>query len=171
MAPDDPWPRFRPRALLRRLAEHDVDFVVIGGFAAIAHGGARLTNDLDISCATTADNLDRLGAALVDLGARLRGVPEDVPFVPDARTWRNIRVLTLETSEGFIDVLAEPAGAPAYDTLRERAERVELDGVEVRVAGLGDLQAMKRAAGRPKDLLDLEELDVIARLRERDASP
>jgi len=161
------WPEFRPRALLERLTARGVDFVVVGGFAAIAHGSARVTRDLDICFATDSPNLEAHGEVLVDLGARLRGVTDDVPFRPDAATLRHIRVLTLETIDGPLDVLVEPDGAPAYPALRVRAERLDIGGMLVAVASLADMISMKRAAGRPQDLLDLEELEAIARLRER----
>jgi predicted nucleotidyltransferase len=141
-----------------------IDFVVIGGFAAIAHGSVQVTRDLDICHSAEPANLESLGRGLVELGARLRGVAEDVPFVPDAATLRRTRVLTLETEEGPLDILTDPAGAPGYHALRERALEVPVAGVVVRVASLEDLLAMKRACGRPKDLLAVEELEAIARL-------
>lgn len=159
------WPEFSPTRLLERLSAHEVDFVVVGGLAGVAHGSARMTNDLDICYSRDRANLDALGAALVELGARLRGIPDEVPFVPDGATLRRTSILTLETSEGALDLLVEPKGAPAYATLRRRAARVELAGADVLVASLEDLLAMKRAAGRPKDLLDVEELEAIGRLR------
>ena len=158
---------FKPTRLLERLTSAGVDFVVIGGFAGIAHGSARMTYDLDILFAPDTGNLDALGGLLVDLGAKLRGIEEDVPFVPDSRTLKQVRVLTLDTPHGPLDVLVEPSGAPRYETVRRRAERVPLEGVTVLVASLDDLIAMKRAAGRPKDLLDIEELEAIRRLRRR----
>lgn len=161
------WPRFSPSRLLQRLAARGVDFVVVGGYAAIAHGSAQLTNDLDICFASDQENLDALARALEDLKARLRGIDEDVPFVPDVATLRGIQLLTLDTDEGPIDLLATPDGAPSYETLRRRAERVEVSGVQTLVASLQDLKTMKQAAGRPKDLLMLEELEAIERLRAR----
>lgn len=141
-----------------------IDFVVIGGFAAIAHGSVQVTRDLDICYSTDAPNLEALGRGLVELGARLRGVAEDVPFVPEGATLRRTRVLTLETAEGPLDILADPAGTPGYEILSQRAIEVPVAGVIVRVASLEDLLAMKRASGRPKDLLAVEELEAIARL-------
>jgi hypothetical protein len=162
------FPDFSPRALLRALVEGGVDFVVIGGIAAVARGSAAFTQDLDVSYAPDQENLDRLGQVLVDLGARLRGVTDDVPFIPDGRTLRRARVLTLETPIGIIDLLAQPDGAPEYRRLRERATTEVIAGVEVHVASLDDLIAMKKAAGRPKDLVAVEELEAIQRLsRER----
>jgi hypothetical protein len=134
--------------------------------ALVAHGSARFTKDLDICYATDQTNLDLLGTALVSLGATLRGVTEDVPFVPDGQTLRRTGILTLDSPEGPIDLLFQPAGAPPYEELRQRAVRMEIGGVGVPVCSLDDLAAMKRAAGRLRDLADLEEIEVIRRLTE-----
>jgi hypothetical protein len=159
------WPEFRLGALLRALAESGVDFVVIGGIAAVAHGSPQITQDLDICYAGDEDNLERLGRVLVGLGATLRGVTDDVPFVPDGRTLRHTRVLTLDTSEGPLDMLAEPDGSGGYERLRANAITATVGGVDVRIAGLDDLIAMKKAAGRPKDQIYVEELEAIRRLQ------
>ena len=95
-----------PTKLLVQLADADVDFVVIGAIAVVAHGHIRTTRDLDITYATGRDNLDALGAALVALDARLRGVTDVVPFVPDGRTLHGAELLTLETTAGSLDLLA-----------------------------------------------------------------
>jgi len=153
-------------AILRRLVERGVDFVVIGGIAAVLHGSPRATFDLDVSFAPDEGNLAALGEILVGLDARPAGVDEALPFTPDAATLRRIEVLTLDTSLGRLDVLARPAGAAVYEALRRRAERFDLGGFSVLVASIDDLVAMKRAAGRAKDLADVEELETIRRLRD-----
>jgi predicted nucleotidyltransferase len=153
--------------ILRRLVERGVDFVVIGGIAAVLHGSARNTFDLDICFATDDANLSALGDVLVEVGARLRGVDEDVPFIPDSRTLRQVELLTLVTSLGELDVLTRPPGAPTYQDLRRHADRYDLGGFNVSVASIDDLIAMKQAAGRAKDLLDIEELEEIKRIRLR----
>lgn len=155
--------------ILRRLVERGVDFVVIGGIAAVLHGSARNTFDLDICFAPDDVNLAALGDVLTELSARLKGV-DDVPFVPDARTLRQVELLTLVTTLGELDVLRRPSGAPAYQELRRNAERYDLGGFNVSVASVDDLIAMKQAAGRAKDLLDIEELEAIKRLRRRPVS-
>lgn len=163
------FPELKLQALLGRLGRAEVDFVVVGGVAVVFQGYGRATKDLDITYATGDDNLRRLGEVLVALRARLRGVPEDVPFVPDGRTLARTRLLTLDTDDGSLDLLADPPGAPPYATLRERADRVDLDGLVVAVAALDDLLAMKRAAGRPQDLVDIDALEVARRIRAEDA--
>jgi predicted nucleotidyltransferase len=157
--------RFQATALLQRLTEAGVDFVVIGGVAVFFQGYARFTKDLDIVYATNAANLERLGDVLVALGARLRGIDEDVPFVPDARTLKRTTILTLDTSLGSIDLLVDPDGADRYEPMRERADVVELDGVEFRIVSLDDLLSMKRAAGRPQDIADVDALLTVRRVQ------
>lgn len=153
--------------ILRRLVQRGVDFVVVGGIAGVLHGSARNTFDLDICFATDEANLAALGDVLTALGARLKGVGEEAPFVPDARTLRGVELLTLVTSLGELDVMTRAPGAPAYRDLRRNADRYDLGGFNVSVASIDDLIAMKHAAGRAKDLLDIEELEAIKRLRHR----
>jgi predicted nucleotidyltransferase len=151
--------------LLRELTSRGVDFVVIGGIAAVLHGSPRVTQDLDICFATDAGNLTALRQALVALDARLAGVNEEVPFVPDADALRRMMVLTLETIKGRLDLLAAPVGFPGFEALRHDAERLEIDGFFVLVASIDHLIAMKRASSRPKDRADLVELEAIRERR------
>jgi predicted nucleotidyltransferase len=153
--------------LLRRLTDAGVDFLVLGGVAVIIRGYARFTKDLDITYATNAANLERLGEALVELGARLRGIEEDVPFIPDARTLKRTAILPLDTPDGGLDLLVDPDGAARYEEMRDRADVVDLDGVEIRVVSLEDLLSMKRAAGRPQDIADIDALLTVNRVKRR----
>ena len=156
------WRDFRPGDLLAVLVAHGVDFVVVGGMAAVFHGSSRITQDLDITYSTEPANLQVLGGALIGVDAKLFTVEEDLPFVPDARTLSQTEILTLATRLGKLDLLRAPAGAPSYSDLRSRAELVTLGEYAIRVAQTADLIAMKRAAGRAKDLADIEELEAIA---------
>lgn len=150
--------------LLESLTARGVDFVVVGGIAAVLLGSARVTRDLDICYATDAGNLEALGEVLLKLDARLRGVDEPVPFVPDGRTLRRVELLTLNTDAGPLDLISRPPGAPRYETLRRNAQRLDVGGFGVLVASIDDMLAMKRTAGRPQDLADIEELEAIRRL-------
>jgi len=158
---------FQLERLLKHLTSRGVDFVVVGGIAATLLGSAHETFDLDICPATDAENLEQLGSALLELNARLRGIEESVPFVPDSGALRKMEIITLDTSAGPLDVLMHPDGAPPYAQLRRRAERKDLGDFQVLVAGLDDLIAMKSSAGRPKDSIVVEELEAIKRLRRR----
>jgi hypothetical protein len=153
--------------LLGCLTRRGVEYVVVGGIAAVLWGSPRNTFDLDVSPATDRGNLEALARALVELEARLRGIEEDVPFSPDARTLAQVEILTLDTTAGPLDLLMRPDGAPAYERLRKRAARVDVGALSVLVAAIEDLIAMKRAAGRPKDELDVEELEAIQRINRR----
>jgi hypothetical protein len=157
-------PELDAKELLRRLTARGVDYVVIGGVAAVLWGSPRNTFDLDISFALDEGNLEALGSVLVELGASLKGVDEDVPFVADARTLRRVGLLTLNTTKGDLDLLAHPPGGPGYDALRKRAARVDLGDFHILVASIEDLIGMKQTAGRAKDLADIEELEAIRRL-------
>jgi hypothetical protein len=157
---------FEPRPLLRALAEHGVEYVVVGGLAGMAHGSSFPSFDLDVVYARSPENLERLAACLRELGARLRGAPPDVPFSLDEKTLQAGLDFTFTTSFGSLDLLGEPP----YQTLRERASAVQIDGVPTLVASLDDLIRMKEAAGRPKDLLMASEYRVLADELNRDAS-
>jgi hypothetical protein len=153
--------------ILGTLTAHGVDYVVIGGIAAALQGSSLNTFDVDVRPAQDAANLESLGNALSDLGARLRGVEESVPFVADARALTRVELLTLDTDAGPLDVLMRPDGCPPYEQLRRRAERKNLGSFAVLVASIDDLVEMKQAAGRPKDLLAVEELEALRDLRRR----
>ncbi len=160
-----PEPEFDPVPVLVRFADAEIDFVVIGGVAGGAHGSAFGTEDLDVAYSRAMTNLEKLAAALLDLGAKLRDTPPDVPFILDARTLGEGGNFTFDTALGKVDILAYPAGAPAYDTLRAAAEEITIEGRRVRVASLDHLIAMKEAAARPRDLTMAAEYRTIADLR------
>jgi hypothetical protein len=163
------WPDYHPAALVRALVYGGVDFVIVGGIAVVLQAMPRFTKDLDICYSPARENLDALGRVLVALKARLRGVSEEVPFVPDGRTLGRTQIVCLTTHAGDIDLLLDPDGAPGYDALRRRADLMEIAGHSVRVASIEDMLAMKRAAGRPQDLVDLESLEVAHERRRLDS--
>jgi len=158
------WPALDVERLLERLTTRGVDFVIVGGIAAVLLGSARITRDLDVCYATDEGNLEALGEVMLELDARLRGVDEVVPFVPDWRTLRRVELLTLNTDAGPLDLISRPPGAPGYEALRRNARRFDVGGFSVLVASIDDMLAMKRSAGRPQDLADIEELEAIRRL-------
>jgi predicted nucleotidyltransferase len=161
-------PELRLLPLLQRLTEGGVDYVVIGGVAVAMQGYGRATEDLDITYATDPANLEALGSVLIAAGARLRGIPEDVPFIPDARTLKHTQILTLDTVDGGLDLLVDPPGAPPYGTLRKRSDLIAYEGLQIRIVGLEDLLSMKRAAHRPQDLADVDALETARHILRRD---
>lgn len=155
-------PRFDPVHMLRRLQAHRVRFVLVGGLAAKAHGSPTLTVDIDICYARDRENLESLAAALGELGAKLRGAPPDLPFHPDRRTLERGDTFTFTTDHGDLDILGTPSGTAGFEDLSANAEEAVLgEDLVVPVASLDDLIRMKRAAGRPKDRVELEILGAI----------
>jgi hypothetical protein len=154
-------PPFDPLSGLRTLVEQGVRFVLIGGYAAALRGSPMMTGDVDLCYARDPENLERLAAALGELGARLRGAPADVPFRLDARAFEAGDHFTFATDVGPIDCLGTPAGTDGFADLDASATEESLDGVLVRVASLDDLIRMKRAASRPQDRIALEWLSAL----------
>ena len=154
-------PAFDPLRVLRSLNEAEVRYVVIGAFAGRLRGSPTVTRDLDICYARDRPNLEALAGVLRDLNARLRGVNEPVAFRLDARSLEAGDSFTLVTDAGDLDILATPQGTGGYDDLARTANETDLDGLLVLVASIDDLIRMKRAAGRPKDLIELEVLGAL----------
>lgn len=154
MAPGDPY------RILAELARHGVQYVVIGGIAAAIHGSPSNTFDLDVCYSREPQNLVRLTATLLELHAQLRVARESkpVPFRLDPRTLRAGDSFTFDTDAGPFDILGHPAGSAGYQDLAQTAVEIDLGGVIALVASLDSLIAMKRAAGRPKDRVELEIL-------------
>jgi hypothetical protein len=154
---------FDPVALLEALTRHGVQFVIIGGIAARLLGSPTVTRDLDVCPSRSRKNLEQLAECLRELGARLRGVDDDVPFLLDARTLATGNNFTFATEAGDLDVLALPSGVAGYEALAANASPVDIDGVTVLVVDIDDLIRMKTAAGRPKDRVEVE---ILAALRD-----
>jgi hypothetical protein len=160
---------FDPGPALQTLVRHGVDFVLIGGIAAIVLGSSYSTSDLDVAYARDRANLERLADALRELGATLRGAPPGLPFRLDADTLEAGLNFTFATQGGNLDIFGEPAGAPAYAELKRRSSVERIEGVEIRVASIDHLIAMKEAAGRTKDTLLASQLRTLSdTLRRRD---
>lgn len=147
--------------LLRALDDHGVEFVVIGGLAAIAHGARRMTLDLDIVPRPDAANYARLADAVAALGVEGETVV-DASFREldpcDAVDLARAGNVTLRTDAGRLDLLNAARDAPSYDELAASSIEATIVGIAVRVAGVDDLVAMKRALGRPRDLQDIADL-------------
>lgn len=153
-----------PRSVFQVLADHEVDCVVIGGVAVVAHGHTRNTRDVDFVAATDRANLERLARALEALDAELWGVDAHLLGIElDADTLASGGNFTLQTKAGGLDFFNEVPGGIPYEELRERSILVEVSGIPIRIAGLDDLIRLKAAAGRPRDLADIAALTDPAR--------
>lgn len=148
-------------AQLGLLANAGVDFIVIGGMAAAAHGSARSTLDLDVVYSRDLENVHRLVACLAPHEPYLRGAPPGLPFVFDEQTVMHGLNFTLTTDIGDFDLLGEVVGGGTYAELLPQTTEIEAFGVRCRYVTLDALLALKRAAGRPKDLEAIAELELI----------
>jgi hypothetical protein len=151
---------FDPLRLLKTLDRHGVRSVIIGGIAGRLWGSTTVTNDLDICYARDRANLQALATALRDLKVKLRGV-DRLPFIADAHSLELGDCFTFTTMTGNLDCVGTPRGSGGYEALARTATRMDVGGVNVLVASLEDLIQMKRAAGRPKDLIEVEVLSAV----------
>ena len=155
---------FDPVRMLAVLREAGVQFVLVGGMAAILHGDVGVTIDIDVVPEREPENLDRLAIALRTLDARIRaeGAPEGLPFDCSGEFLRNLApdsILNLTTQVGDLDLTFRPSGTGGYADLRRDAVEIEAgDGVRILVASLADVIRSKEAAGREKDRLALPRL-------------
>lgn len=147
--------------LLRRLSTANVEFVVVGGLAVNAWGVVRGTKDVDVVVAPDSANLKRVAEVAVGAGGHVQqgeallGGPPSI-----ASALASGEQVAIETDLGRLDVVQGLDGVPNYEELRSRAAEAEILGVTVAVCSLDDLKTMKRAAGRTRDLADLEDLEV-----------
>lgn len=153
-------------ALLKTLLDGEVEFIVIGGIAAMGHGSARFTKDVDVTYRRTPENLQKLVETLAPHHPYLRGAPPNMPFLWDAETLRRGLNFTLTTDVGDLDLLGEVAGGGTYDDLLPHSEIVPLFGLPCRCLDLTTLIATKYAAGRPKDFEAIAELQALLEERE-----
>jgi hypothetical protein len=148
-------------ALLHALVGSRVDFIIVGGAAATAHGSARLTNDLAIVYSRSRDNIDRLVAALGAFTPYPRGAPPGLPFRFDEATIRAGLNFTFTTTVGDLDVLGEITGGGGYEQLVSSSISLQLFGIDCLCLGLDRLIEVKRAAGRARDLEAIAELEAL----------
>jgi hypothetical protein len=142
---------------------HDagIEYILVGGTAAIVHGAARLTQDIDIVYRRSRENVAKLATALAPFHPYLRGAPEGLPFLWDAATlWHGLN-FTLKTDLGSVDLLGEIIGGGGYDQLLPHSSEIEAFGHRLRCIDLMKLIEVKRAAGRPKDFEAIAELELL----------
>jgi hypothetical protein len=148
-------------ALIPLLVANDVEFIIVGGAAATAHGSARLTLDLDVVYNRDNLNLERIVRALAPSQPYLRGAPPGLPFEWSVETLKKGLNFTLITTLGALDLLGEIVGGGGYEELKPETIKIEVGGAECLCLSLERLIGVKRAAGRPKDLEAIAELEQI----------
>lgn len=162
-------PNLDVERILKTLDDHDVNYVLIGGLAAVTHGSSLVTTDVDITPSSESDNLERLAAALAELEAKLRVPDLDYPvdFPLDAHTFDHFTTAAFRTPHGDIDVVLRPDGPGGksftYRRLADHSVRQRVFGIQVQISSLDDIIASKQASGRPRDLA---ALTILFRLRD-----
>jgi hypothetical protein len=145
--------------ILAELNAAQVEFILVGGAAGIAHGASRLTQDLDVVYRRSRQNAERLAAALAPHSPSLRGAPPGLPFRFDVQTIVQGCNFTLATSLGDIDLLGEITAGGNYDQLLDSTVVLRVFETECRCLDLTTLIRVKRAVGRPKDFEAIAELE------------
>jgi hypothetical protein len=156
--------------LLQRLASSDLEFVVVGGYAAMLHGSSLVTRDLDICMMLDETNLAQLRSILVDLAPIHRFTAARLPFGTIPAPGTQLQNLYLETSWGALDVRTVMKGVGDFERIKKTAALIEVMGVKCRLIALDDLITVKEAVARPKDLQAVVELRAIREIRENPAA-
>lgn len=144
-----------------------VEFIIVGGVAAVLHGLGYTTYDLDVVYSRDRENLRRIAETLAPYQPYLRGAPPGLPFKLDVSSLRNGLNFTLTTSFGDLDLLGGVTGAGGFRELLPHSQWIEAFGVPCLRANLDRLILMKRAAGRPKDFEVLSQLEALLEEQQR----
>ncbi|MGE0383956.1 MAG: nucleotidyltransferase [Gammaproteobacteria bacterium] len=148
--------------LLQRLCDAEIDFVIVGGYAAMLHGSSMLTRDLDVCALLTGENVARLRAVFRDLRPTHRHHPGRLSFLDHPDPGVPLRNVYLQTDLGPVDVMTSITGVGGFEEVRRSAIRIEIFGRFVHVIDLRNLIRAKEALGREKDLISAKELRAIA---------
>lgn len=149
------------RELIRTLVGGRVEFIIVGGAAAIAHGASRLTEDLDLVYRRNQKNVETIIKSLAPFSPYLRGAPEGLPFRWESQTIWNGLNFTLTTSLGPLDLFGEITLGGTYDDLLPHTVTLDVFDCRCLCLGLERLIQVKRAAGRPRDLDAIAELQAL----------
>ena len=150
------------KALLKNLLQNNIDFVLIGGFAAVVHGSTLVTQDLDICAAITEEQVAKFREALKDLHPRHRMNPNAKPsFLEYPKEIEGTNNIYLETDLGILDILSEAQPAGNFEEIKRRSSEISLYGYKCRVISIDDLIRVKESMKRPKDIQAVQELRLI----------
>lgn len=159
---------FDPKRILKTLARHRVDLIVVGGIGGVLQGSPLLTDDVDVVPLLKRPNLDALASALNELNARLMSAEAPGGSIridwngKDLQRWIvDFRFLNLATDFGQLDLIHRPGGTDGYGDLAASAVVVDVDDVQLKVAALEDIIRSKEAVGRDRDLAQLPTLQLL----------
>lgn len=149
--------------IIARLLKAEIDFVLVGGLAAVTHGSSMATQDIDICCDFAPNNLLRLQSALDGIHPVHRMTTKQLPLVLTAEYCLDLKNLYLDTDIGQLDCLGEILGIGDFHEVKKHSEPIEIDGRSCHILRIEALIAAKQAMGRPKDLETIRQLEVIQR--------
>jgi len=150
------------KALLARLCQKRVEFVLIGGVCGVMHGSGLLTVDLDVCCRFGSANLRRLESALLDLHPGHRLTPNKLPFALTDELCSSLKNLYLQTDLGKLDCLGDVLGVGDYEAALNHSVEFKMSFGPIRLLDLETLIVSKEAAGREKDKYALPVLRALA---------
>ncbi len=151
--------------IIERLIRSDVDFVLVGGLAAVTHGSSTTTQDIDVCCDFSTENLLRLQSALEGTHPIHRMTTNRVPLQLAEGNCGRLKTLYLDTDIGQLDCLGNILGLGGFHAVEQQSETIEIDGQLCRILRIEALIAAKKAMGRPKDIETIQHLEVIQRER------
>lgn len=147
--------------LLEFLIKSPLDFVVVGGFAAVIHGCNQSTRDVDVCLALSPEQIQVLRQVLAPIHPKLRTKSDKPSFLTSPEDITEIKTLHLDTDLGVLDIISQVEGVgDFYDVLRH-AEEIELYGGPCFLIAIDDLIKSKKTLGRHRDLAVVEELEEI----------
>lgn len=149
------------KLLLSKLHENQIDFIIVGGFAAAAYGSSFVTHDLDICSVLTPDNIDKLRKSLADVHPIHRTAQNKPSFLDTPKSIEGISNLYLQTDIGVLDILSSITGVGDYDVLKKSCVEIKIYGYSCKLISIEDLIKAKLAIKRPKDLEVVKELEII----------
>lgn len=144
--------------LIQRLCDADIEFVIVGGFAAVLHGSSFVTRDLDVCAVLTPESVQKLRDAFRELHPVHRLTSQMLSFLDNPDPGVEVRNLYLRTDIGPLDVLSSIKGVGDFKRVHAESKEIELFSRRCRVISLDDLIRAKEALGREKDLLTVKEL-------------
>ncbi len=154
-------------SLLEHLVEAGVDFVIVGGFAGVIHGGTYITQDIDICCDFSVANLSRLQKALSNIHPVHRMTPNRQPLELTEENCSQFKNLYLDTDIGQLDCVSFIDGLGDYQKVRQAGELVEVRDMKLYVLSLNALIKAKKAMNRPRDKQTLLQLEAIKKLKSK----
>ena len=147
--------------LLKFLTDSPLDFVIIGGFAAVLHGSNYTTRDLDICILFSKEEWEALKEILKPIHPKIRSMQNKVSLFDFDVDYSKIESLHLETDLGLLDLVSHVPSVGTYFDVLKNAEEIELYGKPAFVISIDDLIKSKKSLGRHRDLMVVEELEAI----------